>query len=104
MIIGTDLMNKLNMDLLFSTNEIVWEGYNIQMKEKGTISSTNKMEAMYHSATQSPILSRAEKRQNTILDANYEKIELVDVAKEQWQHLSYNEKKLLMKVLTKLMQ
>ena len=53
---------------------------------------------MYHTLVQSPILTKAEKRQSRILDADYKKIDIEDYVDDQ-DHLSVDERQQLYAVL-----
>ena len=52
---------------------------------------------------QPPVLKEVELRQSSILDANYEKVDLGKTA-SHWKHLTYNEQKVMLKCLQKYPQ
>ena len=47
MIIGTDLMEKLKIDLTFSKQIITWDNVSIPMKERGTITNRDNTQTLY---------------------------------------------------------
>ena len=67
MIIGTDLMSELALDLSFSQMSISWEDLTLLMKEDGLMYNRDAAELSYILATEAPILKEAEDRQNRIL-------------------------------------
>jgi hypothetical protein len=71
MIIGRDLMRKLKMDVLYSSEAIVWDGLRLPMQEvKNNFMDFN---AIIEDTTESDSVKEQMKRMNRILDANYEK-------------------------------
>jgi len=71
MILGTDIMEAIGMDLQFSTKTIEWDEVIIPMKERGLISNPEAAEIVFHSVVQSPLINKAEERHAKILDADY---------------------------------
>ena len=78
MIIGSDILHELGIDLLFSKERIRWGNphnlfdYNsIPMKTLGILSDNITCSMIYDLHTTSPILQQQEDRQTRILDANY---------------------------------
>ena len=71
MIVGTDLMQAMGLDIHFSTKTIHWEGYELPMKYRGEVSDPERAEAIYHMAVQPPVLKEAELWQSSILDTTY---------------------------------
>jgi hypothetical protein len=80
MIIGRDLMRKLKMDVLYSSEAIVWDGLRLPMQEvKNNFMDFN---AIIEDTTESDSVKEQMNRMNRILDANYEKPDLkTEVAK-----------------------
>lgn len=76
MIIGTDLMEAIGIDLRFSTNTIEWDNVIIPMKDRGLISNPEAAEIIFHSAVQSPLITKAEERHARILDADYSAVNI----------------------------
>ena len=83
MIIGSDIMSDLDIDLLFSESRIRIgppskpEEYDyIPMKELGILSDHKVCSMLYDMHTQAPILQQEEERQSKILDANYTKVDI----------------------------
>ena len=76
-IIGSDLMNELNIDLKYSTNTIaIGKGKDkdsIPMKPPGALSDASICELIYDMHMEAPILQQQEERQKRLLDANYSK-------------------------------
>ena len=73
MIIGTDLLLALQMDLKFNNQTIVWDDLTAPMQ---TGKDQDQNEIAYVLAIEAPILKIAEERQNRILGANYLAIDL----------------------------
>ena len=97
MIIGTDLLTALEMDLKFSNQTIVWDDLTAPMQ---TSKDQDEDEIAYVLATEAPILKQAEERQNRILDANYTAIDL-DEKVNAMSELSAHQKEQLIKTLKK---
>ena len=97
MIIGTDLLTALEMDLKFSNQTIVWDDLTAPMQAG---KDQDEDEIAYVLATESPILKQAEERQNRILDANYKAIDL-DKKVNAMSELSAHQKEQLIKTLKK---
>ena len=76
MIIGSDLMAQLGIDIAYSTKEINWDGETIPMKTLGELAEKTKCEGIYFAHTQPPILQMEEERQQKILDADYTKVDI----------------------------
>ena len=80
MIIGTDLMSVMGLDIQFSNQQICWEDVSIPMKHKGTINNMAFMQYIYHVAAEMPLLQEAENRQKRILDADYKWLTLMSMS------------------------
>jgi predicted aspartyl protease len=76
MIIGSDLLNELSIDIQYSDNCIEWEGDIIQIKNLGELQDRMACELIYNLHTDGPILKEHEERQAAILDANYSKVDI----------------------------
>ena len=95
MIIDTDLLVALEMDLKFSNQAIVWEDLTAPMQ---TEQDQNQDNIAYVLVTEAHILKIAEEKQNRILDANYVAIDL-DEKVNAMTKLSAHQKKQLAKTL-----
>ena len=89
MIIGRDLLEFLQIDLRFSTQEIVWEEATVPFRGSETTAETS-----YH-IDEPESIQQSTKR---ILDADYTKADLEEVCKEQI-HLSEEEQEKLYNLL-----
>jgi len=76
MIIGLDLMSKLEMDLSFSTKRIIWDGISIPMKNRSTVSDTTVVEDLYALIKEAPVLRMSEERHEEIQKLMYEKVDV----------------------------
>mmetsp|Transcript_27043 Transcript_27043/g.74278 ORF Transcript_27043/g.74278 Transcript_27043/m.74278 type:complete len:174 (-) Transcript_27043:671-1192(-) len=76
MIIGSDLMAQIGLDIKYSSRTIEWQGDSIPMKGAGELTDPEKCEAIFFANTQSPILQKEEERQAKILDADYSKVDI----------------------------
>ena len=76
MIIGTDLMEELGIDISFKNKDITWDNVTIPMRNRGTISSRQTTEAIYSIATSSPLIKMSEDRHNEITKIMYAKVDV----------------------------
>jgi prenyltransferase beta subunit len=100
LIIGLDLMEALGIDMSFKENTITWDDVTIPMKERGLVTDVNAREIIFHTAVQSPIIMKAERRQKSILDADYSKVD-IDETVDQLEHINDDVKRKLKLVLRK---
>ena len=98
LIIGSDLMSKLKIDLLYSQQQIVWDEVSIPMKNRGTISDQNITHDIYELSKESTVIQMSEERHNEIIQAMYGK---VDIRKhvQTLQHLTSEQQEQLTQVL-----
>ncbi len=96
MIIGTDQLSELGVEINFNTQRIIWEGVEIPMKAKHIISNLQNATAIYYHSIEPTILKEAEARQKRILDAAYSAVDLDDYAHIE-THLSNDQKELLIR-------
>ena len=82
-IIGSDLMSDLNIDLRYSEEQITWgnpasndEYDSIPMKELGILNDKDTCQQIYDLHTDSLLLQQEEERQSKILDADYTKVNI----------------------------
>jgi hypothetical protein len=80
-----------------------WSSYPMQppeipLKTRATLNNDEVLHMLYHVANEVDILQEAEKRQNSILDADYHKVE-VDPFVQELKHLTMDEKQILSKTL-----
>ena len=99
-IIGTDLMTSLGLDISFSTNTIMWEDIALPMKQRGTVHNHDSVQYLYQASLDTEVLKEAEDRQKRILDANYAAVD-IDEYLSSLPHLTTSEKDLLSKTLHK---
>jgi hypothetical protein len=76
MIIGSDLLNELSIDICYSDNCIKLDGDTIPVKNLGELQDKCACEMIYNLHTDSPILKEHEERQSAILNANYSKVDI----------------------------
>ena len=81
MIIGSDLMSDLNIDLRYSEERITWgnpasnnEYDSIPMTELGILNDKDTCQQIYNLHTDSLLLQQEEERQSKMLDAHYTKV------------------------------
>ena len=74
MIIGSDIMTEMGIDLLYSKHCIEQAGVCVPLMIHGELSDKKYCEWLYNMYTDSPILQQMEERQGIILDANYTKV------------------------------
>ena len=75
-ILGSDFMEALGIDIRYSQHCITWDGETIPLKAAGTFSDKDMREAVYFAHTQSSLLQEVEARHQHILDADYSKVDL----------------------------
>jgi hypothetical protein len=105
MIIGRDLLLKLNIDLRFSEKNIKWEDKIVQMKSfsdiwKDTHPTRAEMRATFLKSVEPKATKEETERITKILDANYEKANLEEVV-ENATSLNREQKRKLLKTLKK---
>jgi len=98
MIIGSDLLSELKIDLLYSQQQIVWDEVVVPMKDRGTISSEELLQDIYEMTKDSTIIQMSEERHNEIIKAMYGKVSIKDHVKTL-KHLSQPQQEELIKVL-----
>ena len=98
MIIGTDLLKELKMELSFKDNTMTWEDTTISMKDYGTLSSRETATDLYEFSIESAIIKQAEQRHKEILDADYSPVNIEKYV-DSIPQLTPEEKKKLIAVL-----
>ena len=98
MIIGSDLLTKLGIDVCFSTYTIHWDGMEASMKEARTLSNRKELFNTYQEHLEPDSTKEATKRVIKILDARYEKANLDQVANAA-EHLTSQQREQLLKLL-----
>ena len=76
MIIGSNLLWNMGMDIRFSVERVEWLDDFIPLKRVNTLVNRQMCEMLYSIHTDDPIIKEAEKRQNGILDADYSKVDI----------------------------
>ena len=76
MIIGSDLLNELGINIRYDNNVMEYDGDTIPMKNLGELQDDCACAMIYNLHTDSPILKEHEERQSAILDANYSKVDI----------------------------
>ena len=99
MIIGTDLLWNMGINIRFRDQLIEWDDERIPMKSHGIISNPETCELVYNMHTDSPILKEAEDRQARILDADYSKVDIDAMVEEL--DINRDTKRLLKRTLHK---
>ena len=83
-ILGSDFMAAMKIDLQYSVNQIKWDGLAIPMRSDGSLTNRDLAEAIHFAHTQPPLLQEIEDRQQRILDADYSKVD-IDTMVDQLQ-------------------
>ena len=81
-ILGSDFMEALGVDIWYSKHCITWDGETIPLKPAGTLDNEAVRKALYFAHTQSPLLQEVEAQHQQILDADYSKVDLVAMVDE----------------------
>ena len=87
---GTDLLESLGIDLLFSKKLVTWDNLQIPMKNRGTITDWDVTENIYEAMQEPLILRMSEDRHNEIIKQMYAKIDIDEHVKTV-KHLSSKE-------------
>ena len=100
MIIGRDLLQALKMTIDFEYQVIKWEGTSVPMnKTKLAKSRKKELHAIFQLATEPKTVQEATNRVSRILDAKYDKANLVEVVKNYCKHLSVDRQSAILKLL-----
>ena len=100
MIVGRDLLGELGMDICFSTSTIHWRGVSVPMRDYGDLRSRQAAHLIYVENFETEITKSVSKRVNQILDAKYEKANLVQIT-DNCTHLTKQQKQKLLTLLQK---
>jgi len=76
MIIGSDLMWNMGMDILFSEERVKWLDEHIPLKKVNTLREYEVCEVLYSIHTDDPLIKEMEDRADRLLDANYSKVDI----------------------------
>ena len=84
MIMGTDLMNELGIDISFLKQKIIWAGATLPMRPRRILTSRKQLKYFYEvqMTMEATVLKEAEQQQNKILDANYEATDVNALCKD----------------------
>ena len=98
MILGSDLMKELQIDLLYTTLSIVWDDVSVPMKNRGTVSDPEMTRNIYEFSKESSILKMSEDRHNEIIKAMYGKINIQEHVRT-FKHLTNEQQDQLAAIL-----
>ena len=102
MIIGRDLLLSLGMIIDFKYSVIRWGEDNIPMNRTKLAKDDRKeLNAIFQLATESKAAKEATNRVTQILDAHYEKANLVETISKNCSHLSKNKQNKIINLLKK---
>jgi len=90
MIIGNDLMTKLGIIINFNDKTILWENTAVPLKERGFLQTEDNTQMVYELVSQPVIIRDAEKRHESILDADYSAVD-IDTTVQTYTHLTTEE-------------
>ena len=82
MIIRSDIMMDLGIDIMYSECCIQMEGKSVPLKKNGELSDGKYCKHVYNIHTDSLILKQTEEYQGRILDADYTKVDIDDMVKD----------------------
>ena len=100
MIIGRDLLQALKMTIDFEYQVIKWEGTSVPMNKTKLVKSKKKeLHAIFQLATEPKTVQEATARVSRILDAKYDKANLVEVVKNNCKHLSVERQSAILNLL-----
>ena len=75
-------MTAMGMILDFKKNVIIWDDEALPMKQQGMITDAEVVDAIYFAHSNAPLLQDIEARQQTILDADYSKVDIDEMVDE----------------------
>ena len=100
MIIGRDLLQALKMTIDFEYQVLKWEGTSIPMNKTKLAKVRKKdLNAIFQLATEPKTVQDATARVSRILDAKYDKANLVEIVKTNCTHLSVERQGAILKLL-----
>ena len=76
MIIGSDLLSELKIDLLYSQKAIVWDNSVVAMKDRGILDNSELLQDLFELSKESTIIQMSEERHNEIIQAMYGKVNI----------------------------
>ena len=98
MIIGRDLMKSLGLIIDFKHEVLRWDDVTIPMN-RTKINNKKEFNEIFQLATEPRTVQKATERVTKILDAHYEKANLVDVVKRHCCHLSTKRREAILNLL-----
>ena len=75
-IIGINLLNNMEVNILFMERQIRWNDNKIPRKEMGSVQDRNFCEMFYSMYTDSPLLQEAKEQQDRMMNCNYSKVDI----------------------------
>ena len=100
MIIGRDLLQALKVVIDFEYQVIKWDDVSIPMNRTKLSKNVKKeLNAIFQLATEPKTIQQATERVSRILDASYEKANLVEVVDKHCCHLSKDRRNTILKLL-----
>ena len=75
-IIGSDLLWNMGVNILFKERQIQWNDDKIPLKTIGSVHNKDTCSMLYSMYTNSPLLQEAEERQDKMMDCNYMKVDI----------------------------
>ena len=99
LIIGTETMREWGIILNFKDNFIVVDDCSLPMRKVTSIQNPEQLWNLYQDTLEPPVTAAATERAVKILDAKYEKADLPRVVQENCQHLTRDQRNVLLKLL-----
>jgi len=100
MIVGTDLMLELGMNIDFDKRIMTWEGATVPLKDRDIVMDIDRLNEMHEQLYYGEDITAMSDRQARILDANYHAADLRKVVLES-KHLTQKEQIELFRLLKK---
>ena len=98
MVIGTDLLEALNVDISFARKDITWDEVSIPMKNRGILSDRDVAETLYEVHKEPSLLKMSEDRHNEITKIMYADVD-IQAHVQSLKHLTPQEQSELVEVL-----
>ena len=82
MVIGSDLLWNMGVDILYSQERVKWLDDFIPLKRVNTLVDREMCEMLYSIHTDSPLIKEMEERADRILDVDYSKVDIPAMVNE----------------------
>ena len=82
MIIGSNLLWNMGMDISYLKQQVEWLNGSIPLKERDTLWHRDICKSLYDMHMDSPLIKQMEERSNQILNSDYSKVDIAEMVSE----------------------